>query len=56
MDLDAEFAKRSKMWIYAHFTLPDGVRGYVDTAESKSLIWLTTPMQGNPKKTSVSDV
>ena len=56
MDLDAEFAKRSKMRIYTHFSLPDGVRGYSDAVESKSLVGLTTPMQGNPKKTSVSDV
>ena len=29
MSLDAEFAKRSEMRIYTHFTMPDGVHGYI---------------------------
>ena len=30
MSLDAELAKRSEMRIYTHFTMPDGVHGYIE--------------------------
>ncbi|MDD6563511.1 MAG: hypothetical protein PUF08_00375 [Clostridiales bacterium] len=42
MNFDAEFAKRSKMRIYSHFALPDGVRWYSEGSFADSSKALNT--------------